>query len=206
MAQCKCIISSAMHGLIAADSLGIPNVRMILSDKITGGNYKYDDYYSAFGIKNHNRFDLRKEVFTEKDLSELPGKYQIKPDLVRRKKTELLKAFPYKIKGKNMSVKVSVVIPVYNVAPYLTKCMESVSGQTLQDIEIIAVNDASTDNSLTILKKFAKQDSRIQIISHKKNTKTAGCRNDGLDAATGEYVCFLDGDDYLDTDFCEKII
>ncbi len=100
MAQCKCIISSAMHGLIAADSLGIPNVRMILSDKITGGNYKYDDYYSAFGIKNHNRFDLRKEVFTEKDLSELPGKYQIKPDLVRRKKTELLKAFPYKIKGK----------------------------------------------------------------------------------------------------------
>ena len=100
MAQCKCIISSAMHGLIAADSLGIPNVRMILSDKITGGDYKYNDYYSAFGIKNHNRFDLRKESFTEKDLSELPGKYQIKPDLVRRKKTELLKAFPYKIKGK----------------------------------------------------------------------------------------------------------
>jgi len=104
-----------------------------------------------------------------------------------------------------MSVKVSVVIPVYNVAPYLTKCMESVSGQTLHDIEIIAVNDASTDNSLAILKKFAKHDSRIKIINHKKNTKTAGCRNDGLDAATGEYVCFLDGDDYLDDDFCEKL-
>ena len=104
-----------------------------------------------------------------------------------------------------MSVKVSIVIPVYNVAPYLTKCIESVCGQTLSDIEIIAVNDASTDNSLAILKKFAKQDSRIQIINHKKNTKTAGCRNDGLDAATGEYVCFLDGDDYLDADFCEKL-
>ncbi len=104
-----------------------------------------------------------------------------------------------------MSVKVSIIIPVFNVAPYLSKCMESVSDQTLQDIEIIAVNDASTDNSLAILKKFAQYDSRIQIINHKKNTKTAGCRNDGLDAATGEYVCFLDGDDYLDVDFCEKL-
>lgn len=104
-----------------------------------------------------------------------------------------------------MSIKVSIVIPVYNVAPYLTACMESVCNQTLQDIEIIPVNDASTDESLSILKKFAKVDSRVKIINHKKNTKTAKCRNDGLDAACGEYVCFLDGDDYLDADFCEKL-
>lgn len=104
-----------------------------------------------------------------------------------------------------MSVKVSIIIPVFNVAPYLTKCIESVCKQTLSDIEIIAVNDASTDNSLEILKHFKKQDPRIQIINHRKNTKTAKCRNDGLDRATGEYVCFLDGDDYLNYDFCEKL-
>ena len=104
-----------------------------------------------------------------------------------------------------MSVKVSIVIPVYNVAPYLSKCMESVCAQTLQDIEIIPVNDASTDDSLKILKQFAKNDPRIKIINHRKNTKTAKCRNDGLVAAHGEYVCFLDGDDYLDNDFCEKL-
>lgn len=104
-----------------------------------------------------------------------------------------------------MSIKVSIVIPVYNVAPYLTACMDSVCKQTLQDIEIIPVNDASTDESLQILKNFAKTDPRIKIINHRKNTKTAKCRNDGLDAANGEYVCFLDGDDYLDNDFCEKL-
>lgn len=100
IAQCKCIISSAMHGLIAADSLGIPNIRMILSDKITGGDYKYNDYYSAFGITKHNRIDLRKKSFTEKDLEYLKHKYQIKPEQVKKKQQELLKAFPYKIKGK----------------------------------------------------------------------------------------------------------
>ena len=104
-----------------------------------------------------------------------------------------------------MSVKVSIIIPVFNVAPYLTKCMESVCAQTLSDIEIIAVNDASTDNSLEILRKFEKQDSKVKVINHPTNTRTAQCRNDGLDMATGEYVCFLDGDDYLDVDFCEKL-
>lgn len=100
IAECENIISSAMHGLIAADSLGTPNIRMILSDNITGGDYKYNDYYSAFGITKHNRIDLRKESFTEKDLEYLKHKYQIKPEQVKQKQQELLKAFPYKIKGK----------------------------------------------------------------------------------------------------------
>ncbi len=100
IAQCKCIISSAMHGLIAADSLGIPNIRMILSDKIIGGDYKYNDYYSAFGIKNHHKVDLRKEFFLEKDLGALSKNYQVKKEVVHQKQIELLKAFPYKIKRK----------------------------------------------------------------------------------------------------------
>lgn len=100
MAQCEYIISSAMHGLIAADSLGIPNIRIILSNKITGGDYKYDDYYSAFGIKKHNRFDLRKKSFTDKDLKQLSKMYQIKPEQVHQKQKELLEALPFKTKGK----------------------------------------------------------------------------------------------------------
>ncbi|MBO7053199.1 MAG: glycosyltransferase family 2 protein [Alphaproteobacteria bacterium] len=104
-----------------------------------------------------------------------------------------------------MPVKVSIIIPVFNVAPYLTKCMESVCAQTLSDIEIIAVNDASTDNSLEILQRFEKQNKKVTVINHATNTRTASCRNDGLDLARGEYVCFLDGDDYLDVDFCEKL-
>ncbi|MDE6478003.1 MAG: glycosyltransferase [Alphaproteobacteria bacterium] len=104
-----------------------------------------------------------------------------------------------------MSVKVSIIIPVFNIAPYLDKCMESACRQTLTDIEIIAVNDASTDNSLDILHKWQRHDARIKIINHKTNTLTAAARNDGLNMACGEYVCFLDGDDYLDTDFCEKL-
>lgn len=96
IAECKTVISSAMHGLIAADSLGIPNIRMILSDKITGGDYKYDDYYSAFSIKKHNRIDLRVSEFTEKDLKQLHDNYQIKPEKVLQKQIELLNAFPYK--------------------------------------------------------------------------------------------------------------
>lgn len=100
IAECKVIISSAMHGLIAADSLGIPNMRIILSDKITGGDYKYDDYYSAFGIKQHNRIDLRVSQFTEKDLKELCDNYQIKQSQVHQKQIELFNAFPYKTRKK----------------------------------------------------------------------------------------------------------
>ncbi len=100
LAQCKTVISSAMHGLIAADALGIPNVRMTLSDKITGGDYKYNDYYSAFGIKEHTIINLRRRGFTDKDVKAIKDMYQIKPEQVRQKQKELLKAFPYKIKGK----------------------------------------------------------------------------------------------------------
>ncbi len=101
--------------------------------------------------------------------------------------------------------KVSIVVPIYNVAQYLDKCMESLCGQTLTDIEIIAVNDKSPDNSADILARWAAQDSRVVIVNNPINMKTAATRNAGLDAATGEYVCFVDGDDFLDADFCEKL-
>lgn len=96
MAECKNIISSAMHGLIAADSLGIPNMRLVVSDKIIGGDYKFNDYYSAFGIKEHKRIDLNKQSFTDADLPSIKENYKIEKSQVEKIQQDLIKAFPYR--------------------------------------------------------------------------------------------------------------
>jgi len=93
------------------------------------------------------------------------------------------------------NVKVSVIIPVYNVEKYLRECLESVINQTLTDIEIICINDGSKDNSLSILKEYAQKDERIKIID-KKNEGVAVARNLGIKISKGEFVCFIDPDDY----------
>ena len=95
--------------------------------------------------------------------------------------------------------KISVIIPVYNVEKYLRECLDSVVKQTLDDIEIICINDGSTDNSLNILKEYASNDARFVIID-KENTGQGDSRNIGMDRATGEYIAFLDSDDWLDLD------
>ena len=96
--------------------------------------------------------------------------------------------------------KVSILIPVYNTAGYLPKCLASVQNQTLREIEIIAVNDASPDNAAEVLAEYAGKDNRIKIITHEKNGGILAARLSGIAAATGEYLIFLDADDYLDTD------
>ena len=101
-----------------------------------------------------------------------------------------------------MSIKVSIIVPVYNVQDYLSECIESLINQTLKDIEIILVNDGSTDNSLEICKNYAKKDNRIYIID-KKNGGLSSARNRGLDIAKGEYILFVDSDDYIINTACE---
>lgn len=95
IAECECIISSAMHGLIAADSLGIPNIRMIVTDKLTGGDYKFDDYYSAFGISNHNRINLNEQDVTDEDLPFIISHYKITRDKVAEMQKKLINIFPF---------------------------------------------------------------------------------------------------------------
>ena len=102
-------------------------------------------------------------------------------------------------------VKVSIIVPVYNVDKYLAKCLESLINQTLKDIEIICVNDGSTDNSLAILKNFAQKDSRIKIID-KQNEGVSVARNTGIEVATGQYLMFVDSDDYLIENACENAL
>lgn len=91
---------------------------------------------------------------------------------------------------------ISVIIPVYNVEKYLEECIESVLNQEIEDIEVICVDDGSTDKSLSILKKFGERDKRITIISQ-MNHGQAHARNRGLECATGKYICFVDSDDLL---------
>ena len=95
-------------------------------------------------------------------------------------------------------VKVSVILPIYNVAPYLDEAFQSILTQTLSDIEIIAVNDGSTDNSQEVIKRYAAQDSRIVAIQQ-ENQGLSGARNTALQYATGEYIYMMDSDDIIST-------
>ena len=97
---------------------------------------------------------------------------------------------------------ISVIIPIYNVANYLSASLESVVNQTYTNIEIILVNDGSTDNSVDIIKEFAAKDLRIVVVD-KKNEGVVIARKAGLSIAIGEYIHYLDGDDYLDVDAYE---
>ena len=100
--------------------------------------------------------------------------------------------------------KISVIIPIFNVEEYLRECMDSVINQTLSDLEIICINDGSEDSSLDILKEYEAKDKRITVID-KKNEGLSATRNLGISLANGEYVSFVDSDDYLDLDFYEKL-
>ena len=100
---------------------------------------------------------------------------------------------------------ISVVVPVYKVEKYLKKCVESIINQTYKDLEIILVDDGSPDNSGVICDEYAENDSRVRVI-HKKNEGVAKAREDGIAVAKGEYICFVDSDDYIELDFCEVLL
>jgi len=101
---------------------------------------------------------------------------------------------------KDRPMKISVIIPVYNTEKYLSRCLEHVINQTYKNLEIIIVDDGSTDSSLTIAKRYAKQDKRIKIL-HQENSGPANARNNGLSHASGDYIHFMDADDIIDEDY-----
>lgn len=101
-------------------------------------------------------------------------------------------------------MKISVIIPVYNVEKYLNQCIDSVLGQTYQDLEIILVNDGSTDRSPEICEEYKNKDSRIKLI-HQKNSGVSNARNRGIDNAKGEWITFIDSDDYISDNYFDAI-
>lgn len=100
---------------------------------------------------------------------------------------------------------ISIIIPVYNVEKYLVQCLESVVNQTYRDIEIICVNDGTKDNSGEILVSYAEKDPRVSVINQ-ENKGLSGARNTGMRYAHGKYIMFVDADDWIDLDTCEKAI
>ena len=101
-------------------------------------------------------------------------------------------------------VKVSVVVPIYNTEKYIERCLNSLVSQTLHDIEIICVDDGSSDNSALIVEEFIKKDNRIKLIKQ-KNLKQGAARNNGTKEAVGEYIGFVDSDDWVDIDYYQKL-
>ena len=104
-----------------------------------------------------------------------------------------------------MDEKISVIVPVYNVEQYLERCVDSIINQTYKNLEIILVNDGSTDNSGQLCDELAKKDDRIRVI-HKKNGGLSDARNVGIDEAESELIGFIDSDDYIDEDMYELLI
>ena len=100
---------------------------------------------------------------------------------------------------------ISVIIPVYNVEKYLPQCLDSVLGQTYHNLEIICINDGSTDNSAKILADYQTKDKRIKVLTI-KNKGVSIARNIGIKYATGRYIHFLDSDDWIETDFYDTLI
>lgn len=101
-------------------------------------------------------------------------------------------------------MKLSVVIPVHNAEEYLPRCLDSVLEQSIKDIEVICVDDASTDGSAAVIEDYCKKDSRVRLIKNKKNLYAGECRNIGLDAARGDYIHFLDSDDMVEKSAYER--
>ena len=103
-----------------------------------------------------------------------------------------------------MNPQFSIIVPVYNTEKYLDRCVKSLLSQTLSNIEVILVDDGSSDGSGRICDDFAAGDTRVRVI-HKKNEGQGIARNAGLDLAFGEYVLFIDSDDYIEKEMIEKL-
>ncbi len=104
-----------------------------------------------------------------------------------------------------MNQKISVIVPIYKVENYLHRCVDSIINQTYTNLEIILVDDGSPDNCPMICDKYVKKDSRIRVI-HKKNGGLSDARNAGINIATGEYIGFVDSDDYISLHFYQRLM
>ena len=106
---------------------------------------------------------------------------------------------------EDTAVLVSIIIPVYNVEQYIEKCLDSVLGQTYRELDVICINDGSTDNSLAVLLRYEAQDSRVRIID-KENGGVVSAREAGLRIAKGEYTTFVDADDWIEADAIMEMV
>lgn len=140
--------------------------------------------------------NISKEFKESKEKNELKSKFYT-PGEWNIIKWIMRDPVEYYYEAQLKKTKVSVILPVYNTEKYLPECLDSLLNQTLKDIEIICINDGSTDNSLEILQEYQANDQRIRILNQ-ENQGAAIARNKGIQMAEGEYLSFLDADDFFD--------
>ena len=104
-----------------------------------------------------------------------------------------------------MTPQVSVIIPVYNAEAYLHDCLRSILMQTMPDIEVLIIDDGSTDGSFALMQQYAKTDSRVRSV-HQQNAGPSRARNAGIAMAQGRYIAFVDADDWLEEDMCQRML
>lgn len=111
-----------------------------------------------------------------------------------------------KPRNKDRNPLVSVVVPVYNVEKYIAQCLDSIQNQSYKNLEILCVDDCGDDDSVKIVKEYAKSDNRIKLIKHKKNKGLGGARNTGFKKASGKYIFFIDSDDWIENNCIETVV
>ena len=152
--------------------------------------YKHKEITESMGVSTaHAEVAKRKMRHTETVIAELSGNQKIDSD---KNDTQL-------------SPIVTIIIPVYNVETYLCQCLDSIVNQTLRNIQIICVDDGSTDKSFNILQDYAQSDSRITVI-HQSNRGVGAARNAAYPHIQGKYTCFVDGDDWIEHGLCEAVV
>lgn len=161
---------------------------------IKAENTSLEEYDELNNIKEYNS-DNNKIYNSEID-------YHIKLDMKENWQEKLNDFINYNL---YKDTKISVIVPIHNTSKYLTKCINSITNQTYKNLEIILIDDGSTDNSLEICKILEKTDDRITVI-HQENIGLSETRNKGMDLATGEYICFIDSDDYIDNNMFETLL
>ncbi len=214
--QCRVIISSAMHGLVAADSYGIPNQWIRLSDNVVGGEYKFNDYYSAFDLYGKRPIDLRNHTISDDDIDSIVKDYEISLEKVEKICDSLIDVFPFgeKIEKKReesvnakstKEPKISIIVPCYNHEQYLSETLQSVLDQEYQNWECIIVDDGSSDNTRNVCLNFCKRSLKFHYF-YQDNSGPAKARNVGIAKSCGEYILPLDGDDRISADYLSEAV
>lgn len=169
--------------------------------------YNYKKYHSYIFTLNRIAPEFRKEYLCtiSKEFKEIKQKGELRSEYLSNTDWDNLywimrdyEEYYYNVICRQ--IKVSVILPIYNVGRFLDKTLSSLINQTLKEIEIICIDDCSTDDSLSILKHFQNLDSRIKVVENKENRGAGAARNIGIDIAQGQYLSFLDADDYFDKD------
>lgn len=132
----------------------------------------------------------------------LPSMYHLELDMDSDWETKLNEYIDYNLFN---DTKVTVVVPIYNTVNYLTRCINSITNQTYRNLEIILIDDGSTDESLKMCQLLAEKDKRIKVV-HQENRGLSETRNRGMELATGEYICFIDSDDYIENEMIETLL